>query len=61
MRAFDNMDYEYNQKEKLEQKRKDQYAINFAIWVYNLKLELIDKNSIQQLLEIYKKETNAKH
>jgi hypothetical protein len=61
MRAFQNMDYEYNQKEKLEQKAKDQYAINFAIWVYNLKLELIDKNSMDQLLEIYKKETNAKH
>ena len=55
------MDYEYFQKEKLEQKAKDEHAINFAIWVYNLKLELIDKNSMDQLLEIYKKETNAKH
>lgn len=61
MSTFDNMDYEYNQKEKLEQKFKDEYAINFAIWVYNLKLQVLEKNSIEQLLEIYKKETNAKH
>jgi len=61
MRASDNMDYEYNQKEKLEQKAKDEHAINFAIWVYNLKLQVVEKNSIEQLLEIYKKETNAKH
>jgi hypothetical protein len=56
MRSSDNMDYEYNQKEKLEKKAKDEYAIGFAIWLYNLKLEIIDRNSIEQLLTLYKKE-----
>lgn len=48
-------------QEAINQKLADQYAMDFAIWLYNLKLEIIDKNSIQQLLEIFKKETNAKH
>jgi len=61
MRAFDNMAFEYDQKEKIEKKAKDEYAINFAIWLYDLKLQVIDKNSIEQLLETYKKETNGKH
>lgn len=45
----------------IKKKEEEQFAMDFAIWLYNLKLEVIDRNSIQQLLEIFKKETNAKH
>ncbi len=48
-------------QELINQKSADQHAMNFAIWLYNLKLEVIDRNSIEQLLEIYKKETNDKY
>jgi hypothetical protein len=45
----------------IKKKESEQFAINFAIWLYKLKLEVIDRNSVQQLLEIYKKETDGKH
>jgi hypothetical protein len=45
----------------IKKKESEQFAMDFAIWLYNLKLEVIDRNSIEQLLEIYKKETNVKH
>jgi hypothetical protein len=44
----------------IKEKEKKQFAMDFAIWLYNLKLEVIDRNSIEQLLEIYKKESNAR-
>lgn len=48
-------------QEAIKQKEVDQFAMDFAVWLYNLKLEIIDKNSIEQLLTIYKKETHGKH
>lgn len=34
----------------------DTNAIEFAIWIYDQNLELIDRSSMKQLLRIYKKE-----
>ena len=48
-------------QEAIKQKENDQFAMDFAVWLYNLKLQVIDENSIEQLLTIYKKETNGKY
>jgi hypothetical protein len=47
-------------RKKQEQKEKDEFAIDFAVWFLNLSKsddwEKFDYNTNEKLLEIYKKE-----
>jgi hypothetical protein len=62
--VIDNVIYNdnYSTKKQVDliteecEKIADTNAIDFAIWIYEQNLELIDRNSMKQLLRLYKKE-----